>query len=456
MLHSQLVEPSVNLIVVLKRQRRWAVLFATGGILAVIALARYFNPHPLPLSYVASYTLLALVVIAGIIEMASRQTLRIATELETTNASLHAEIADRMRMENELRESEQRYRELFENAEDLIAIMTVDGVVTAVNRGAEVLLGLKREEAIGRHFRDFLTPAANARMEERFRRFYAGEKVSSVFDLELVRKDGSVVPVEVRARFIRDGEGNLIGIQTIHRDMSVRKALEEQRADFLAMLTHDIRTPLQVILGYSELLLDEAQAHNRTWEADVLLRLRSSTLTVSSLVANYLDFSKIEKGRLELTTRPLALNHILRQIKEQYEAEARRRRVTLHLQLQEDLSTIHGDPLALERVFANLLQNALKFTPEAGQVTVRSAQDDGEVIAAIADSGPGIAPEELPLLFEKYRRTEEGKKREGTGLGLFIVKSLVEAHGGRVEVESIVGVGSCFRVFLPTAPVSIH
>jgi signal transduction histidine kinase len=211
-----------------------------------------------------------------------------------------------------------------------------------------------------------------------------------------------------------------------------------------------------VILGYSELLLDEAQAHNRTWEADVLLRLRSSTLTVSSLVANYLDFSKIEKGRLELTTRPLALNHILRQIKEQYEAEARRRRVTLYLQLQEDLSTIHGDPLALERVFANLLQNALKFTPEAGQVTVRSAQDDGEVIAAIADSGPGIAPEELPLLFEKYRRTEEGKKREGTGLGLFIVKSLVEAHGGRVEVESTVGVGSCFRVFLPTAPVSIH
>jgi len=432
------------------------MVFTSVGIMTVLALARYFNPHPLPLTYVVPYSLLAIAVILVVLHAAYRQTLRIATALEATNASLQAEIAERTRAEDALRESEQRYRELFENAEDLIAIMTVDGVVTAVNRGAEVLLGGAREEAIGRHFRDFLTPAANTRMEERFQRFYAGEKVPSVFDLELVRKDGSVVPVEVRARFIRDGKGNLIGIQTIHRDISVRKVLEEQKADFLAMLTHDIRTPLQVILGYSELLFDEVQAQGKTWEAEILLRLKSSAMMVSSLVANYLDFSKIEKGHLELTTRPLVLNHILRRIKEQYETEARRRRVTLHLQLQEDLSTIRGDPLALERVFANLLQNALKFTPEAGEVTVRSIQYNGEVSAAITDSGPGIAPEELPWLFEKYRRTEEGKKREGTGLGLFIVKSLVEAHGGRVEIESTVGAGTCFRVFLPTASMSIH
>jgi len=147
----------------------------------------------------------------------------------------------------------------------------------------------------------------------------------------------------------------------------------------------------------------------------------------------------------------IAINDVLRRVGEQYESEIRRRQLTFQVRLQEGLPFIEGDPVALERVFANLLHNALKFTPKAGQVTVHSARRNGEVVASVADTGPGLAPQEIPLLFEKYRQARGSRNREGAGLGLFIVKSLVEAHRGRVEVESTVGAGTRFAVFLPVA-----
>jgi signal transduction histidine kinase len=145
------------------------------------------------------------------------------------------------------------------------------------------------------------------------------------------------------------------------------------------------------------------------------------------------------------------LNDILRSVTRQYDAEARRRKQRVELLLQENLPVPMGDPLALERVFANLVHNALKFTPEIGQITLRSFQRDDAVVGAVADTGPGIAREDIERLFEKYKRVARDAHREGTGLGLFIVKALVEAHQGRIEVESTLGVGTCFSVVLPLA-----
>jgi signal transduction histidine kinase len=117
--------------------------------------------------------------------------------------------------------------------------------------------------------------------------------------------------------------------------------------------------------------------------------------------------------------------------------------------LQKQAPWVEGDPLALERIFANLIYNALKFTPKEGRVTISSASQGGEVAVTVADTGPGMLPEEIPLLFEKYRQANGGQRKEGSGLGLFIVKTLVEAHQGRVEVESKLGAGASFRILLP-------
>ena len=361
-------------------------------------------------------------------------------------------------VERRLKESEARYRGLyrglFENANDGIVSMSLDGMITTVNRGLEVMLRWPREELIGQPYGKIFTLASAAQGEERLRRALTVERFPSTYEAELVRQDGSVVPVEVRASFLGDKEGKLIGILGIHCDISTRKALERQRAEFLALFTRDIKTPVEVILGYSDLLLEEARERDAKAkeDEDALERLTSNARTIYSLATNYLQLSRIEAGHLTVGKQPLLLTDLLRRVGRQYQGEARRRRITLEFHLQEGLPAVEGDTLGLEQIFTNLLNNALKFTPELGRVTVSATQQNGEVVIAVADTGLGIAPEEVATIFEKYRRVGTAQDREGVGLGLFIVKTLVEAHRGRLAVESTLGAGTCFSVFLPAAP----
>jgi len=219
------------------------------------------------------------------------------------------------------------------------------------------------------------------------------------------------------------------------------------------MLSHDIKNHLGVILGYRDLLLEEMGEQGRAEEKGVLERIRINAATVHPLVVNYLNFSKIEAGHLTLTKESLLLNDVVQLVGQRYETEASRCNIALTFALQSDLPQILGDPLALERVVTNLLHNALKFTPESGRVTLRTRADNGAIVVAVEDTGPGITAAALSGLFQKFRRATENGYHEGTGLGLFITKELVEAHGGQIDVKSTLGQGSCFSVRLPLASV---
>jgi PAS domain S-box-containing protein len=381
------------------------------------------------------------------------------------------DITERKQTEEALRESEQRYRNLFENANDAIATFTLDAVITSFNRGAERMLGWSREEVVGQHASKASTPASIALAAERTRRFLTGDKPSSsTFEAELVHKDGHIIPVEARTRAIRDRSGKPIGFQGVYRDVSAKKALEKQREDFLAMLAHDIKNPLAAILGYLDLLAQVRVTATPTPEQDFLMRIRDNALTINSLITNYLDLARAEAGQFALQKSPQSLASILQRVVHQYVGVAQRRHLTLTLDVAENLPTLMADRMALERAFTNLVRNALKFTPETGHiivtarhwqaghghngtalsVTVPSLASDTEgIVIEVSDTGPGIAPDELPFLFQKYRRVSTSRNQEGTGLGLFIVKTVVEAHGGHVGVESQLGVGACFRVILP-------
>lgn len=233
----------------------------------------------------------------------------------------------------------------------------------------------------------------------------------------------------------------------IFRDVSEKHALEQLRADFLSMVTHDIRVPLTVILGYTEMLSDPEPPPEDV-PKDVVSRIRESGEKIYALVCNFLDLSRIEAGRLRVDPRPVDLRPLLLQALDHHGAGAKRKGVELTLETVPSVQAA-ADPVQIERVIANLLSNAIKFTPSGGSVTVDARPENGSVAVAFRDTGRGIPPDEMPRLFEKYRRLHETERTEGTGLGLFISKTIVEAHGGSIRVESTPGVGSTFTVLLP-------
>jgi len=359
---------------------------------------------------------------------------------------------ERHRLRENLLASEGRCRDLFENASDTIVSFTTDGIVTEVNRGLETLLGWSRQELVGQHYRQILTPESAMQMEERVTELLHGERPSTcspMIELEAKRKDGGRVPLEVRDDVLTNAQYKPVGVMLMARDITTRKELERRRSEFLALLSHDIKNPLSVLIGYADYLQQEAKQHGVVKSVEVLPWIKSSGLTILSLVNNYLDLARIEEQPLTLEYEPVGINDLLRRIGHQYEGEALHRNITFTLSLQEKLPLVEGDPVAIDRILSNLVYNALKFTPPKGKVTITSALRGQEVVITVADTGPGIAAEEIPLLFEKYRRSIGSRQKAGLGLGLFIVKTLVERHGGRIDVESVVDSGTQFHVVLP-------
>jgi len=355
----------------------------------------------------------------------------------------------RQRTEVALQESEKRYHNLVENANDAIVSFTIDGIVTSVNRCLERMLGWSRAELLGQHYRKLAPPATVTFGQELTRRFLAGEQVPSLFGAEFLSKDGRIIPVEGRTQVIRDQRGRLIGFQGIYRDISIRRALEQERAEFLAMLSHDIKTPLSVLIGYADLSLQALRAKEEHETAELVDKIREGARRVHTLITNCLKLTMLEEGHLPFTKELLSVTPILQRLQRQYEPEARGRDLCLSLHLCEDLPLVEGDPEALEYAFGNLLHNALRFTPTRGKVEIATGWIANQVVVSVTDTGPGVAADEIPFLFQQYQRANKSKGKGRNGFGLRVTKALVEAHGGRITIDSEVGGGSCFSVFLP-------
>lgn len=379
----------------------------------------------------------------------SRKTkLELLEEVATLRVQM-AELRERETVRGSVEEARQAAKEyadtLINSSLDMIIAADMNRCIVEFNAAAERTFGYHRDEVIGQPV-ELLYAEGALGQQVHERMLIEGKFTGEVLNR---RKTGETFPSYLSASSMRDAAGKLIGFMGVSRDISERKQLERQRTEFLAMLTHDIKRPLSSILACAEMVLDGVKEHGLTGEEELLERLRSSVTMIDSLVTNYLELSRIEAGSLALVKMRLDIDRILQRVRQQYETEARRRRIHLEIESTPGAVEVEADLLALERVFANLVHNAIKFTPAEGFVRVAAKTQGENVIITVKDTGSGILPEERPFLFEKYRRFATQRQREGTGLGLAIVKAMVEAHQGRVEVESQPGQGSCFSVHLP-------
>ncbi len=239
---------------------------------------------------------------------------------------------------------------------------------------------------------------------------------------------------------------------------SVYAELEEasrHKSEFLANMSHELRTPLNAVIGFSQVLRDEMVGPVNEKQAEYLDDITSSGNHLLSLINDVLDLSKVEAGQVELELRPFSLQEALERGVVMMRERATEDGVRVALDADPEVDVVDGDERRIKQVIFNLLSNAVKFTPSGGEVDVRATRVNGEVRVSVADTGPGIAPEDRERIFEEFQQTETGVgHREGTGLGLALSKRFVELHGGRIWLESEVGHGSTFTFALPARSTS--
>lgn len=349
-------------------------------------------------------------------------------------------------------------RVLIEAAPDAMLVVDRLGRIVLVNAQVEALFGYTRAELVGNQV-EMLVPDAARSAHVSHRDGYFREprtRAMGTLGQELFgrRKDETTFPAEVSLSpasmgndiftiaCVRDVTERRKGEEALRAGEELRQALEE-REDLLRALSHDLRSPLSVIHLQAQRLLkfvDDAVA--RTGLGAIL----TSTGRMESMIRDLVESSRLEGGQLE--TRPLGLESFLRELL------ARASGILDSARIEEELSDVPlvaADPASLDRILTNLLSNALKYSAPQATVCVHSEPIGREVVVSVADRGPGIPPEDLPHLFERFWRARRSKRAEGLGLGLFITKRLVTAHGGRIWVESQVGRGSTFYFTLPFA-----
>ncbi len=243
------------------------------------------------------------------------------------------------------------------------------------------------------------------------------------------------------------------GSALIFRDITREKEMEELKASFHSMVAHDLRSPITVITGYTDLLLSGRAGELTDTQREFLAAMQERAQAMQKLVDEFLLVSKMEASFIALDRREADLNAMLRDVVRSLDLIATNKSIEVTTDLDPDLPRVAVDVDKLNKVFTNLVDNAFKYTPEGGSVTVRSRLDGDAVRVEVQDTGIGIDEEELPYVFDRYRRMSTAEKRriKGTGLGLSIVKEIVEAHGGTVGVTSRPDVGATFVVTLPVA-----
>jgi PAS domain S-box-containing protein len=364
-------------------------------------------------------------------------------------------------MTDKIEKNPQQVKEIDSNGYDLefyrfainslpVAVLTVNAEfkITGFNPWAEQLTGYSEKEALGRYCGEILRGGLckiNCPLKAVIKKHQTVVRV----DTTITDRSEKTIPVAMNTAGLFDDEGRLLGGLEAFQDISLLKALEREKANLISMFAHDIKSSLTIIGGFVLRLIKKRSSLDEEKKIKYLDIMKNETGKLSFLVNDFLEFSRLQTGRLKLEFSPTSLDKELMELFDAYQVKAKQAGINLRLENDAELPIIDADANRLRRVFTNLLDNALKFSKSEGAITLSTDQTEKDIVVKVKDGGIGIDPKDLPFIFDTFNRGKGAEKREGFGLGLATVKAIVEAHGGRILVKSELGKGSVFKVILP-------
>ncbi len=289
----------------------------------------------------------------------------------------------------------------------------------------------------------------NALFEELARLSNSREAAVAAVDVRIASP--MVKTLSMSSSPVNDASGEYLGRLFVFRDVTAERSAEEAKTDFVSMVSHELRTPLTSIVGYVDLLLEEAGGEHSPESARLLKVVRRNSGRLARLVADILDLSRIDNARFDLEPTTVDISSLISDLAESMSADFAAKQQHLVLDLPENLPSMFVDRVRMGQVFTNLLSNAHRYTPEGGRISVRAMSGPSGLTVCVRDTGVGISKEDQAKMFERFARINRGENRPpgSTGLGLAITKALVELHGGTVTVASNPGRGSEFTVTIP-------
>lgn len=324
-----------------------------------------------------------------------------------------------------------------------IILVEHDGVISASNEAASDFLGGKELES-----RDLRAVIDNKLIHDAFERaLVRNERTETKVEIR-IRNDNRVYDMRVTPLSFADKKGHASAIGIFY-DITRLERLEKVRQEFLSNVSHELRTPLTSILAFVE-TLEDGGLYDRENNLRFLEVIRRNAERMHHLIDDILELSAIEAGKVEIAARQFLLSSLVDEVWSSMSRKAEEKKISFANEVAGDIE-INADSRRIEQILTNLFSNAIKFTREGGQIAVAYEKTNSLHRIRVADNGEGIAPEQLPRIFERFYRADTARSRElgGTGLGLAIVKHLSRLHGGEVRVESTLGKGSTFMIELP-------
>jgi PAS domain S-box-containing protein len=356
--------------------------------------------------------------------------------------------------ERERQLAEDKYRTIFENSAVSISLVDEQERLISWNKFTENLLGMDKEDL-------YLKPVQSFYPEGQWQKIRAlnirQKGLRRHLETKMVKKNGGLIDVDVSLSVLKNPEGKVIGSIGVISDITERKRAEEElkeametKSQFISTVSHELRTPLASMKEAISIVLEEVSGKINKDQKNFLSIAQRNIDRLARLINEVLDFQKLSANKMKLHMQENDISEVVKDACHTMALYAEKKRVKLSIKLDDDLPKAGFDSDGIMQVLTNLISNSIKFTPEKGQISVFVQHKGENLVIRVSDTGTGIPKEALTKIFDQFYQVHQpGQQVKGTGLGLAIVKKIVMMHGGRIEVESEVGQGTTFTVFLP-------